>query len=48
VSDRWALSSKTVCVVCGEKIKRGRDSYSCPAPDFVPRHFRCVYPEAKR
>jgi len=37
------LSRLTPCATCGEKI--GRSSYSCPAPDFLPRHFRCVYPE---
>lgn len=42
----WHLPSKTLCAACGKPIRRTKsDSYSCPAPDHQPRHFRCVYPE---
>lgn len=40
----WHLSSKTICPICGHKIRRGRDSYS-EGKDGVPVHFRCRYPE---
>lgn len=43
MSDRWALSSKTVCPLCGERIKRGRDSYGSHPQTFEPCHFRCLY-----
>lgn len=36
-------SRKTLCVACGVKLGAGSTSY--PAPDFLPHHFRCVYPE---
>ena len=38
------LSSKTICPVCGEPIRRTRsDSYSCAAwLDFQPAHIRCA------
>jgi hypothetical protein len=44
----WHLPSKTICPECGKPIRRTKhDSYSCPAPDHKPRHFRCVYPPAE-
>ena len=42
------LSSKTICPECGKPIRRTQsDSYSCPAPDYQPRHFACVYKPAE-
>jgi len=40
----WHLSSKTLCCVCGQPIRRTQsDSYSCAAwLDFEPAHIRCA------
>lgn len=36
-------SRRTLCAKCGQKL--GAASTSYPAPEFLPHHFRCVYPE---
>ena len=44
----WHLSSKTLCVICHQPIKRTKtqvDSYAEPSWLSGPAHFRCVYPE---
>jgi hypothetical protein len=42
------LSSKTLCCVCHQPIKRTQShSVACPRwLGYEPAHFRCVYPAA--
>lgn len=40
----WHLSSRTICPICKQKIRRGKDSYATNSAG-EPVHFHCRYPD---